>query len=293
MILLAVSYEVTRMSSESQPEIYHGLRDSSFKTLIISLLKLGKLSDSTIEQITKEDNLKLFSRAFTASCADEINNYEMYEQLGDVTANKFIVWYCYRRFPQLKHPLGVKVVARLRINYGARQSFFKIGEMLGFWNYITASEETRGRKKKDLLEDCVESFCGVTEFLIDEIYNRPGMGNIVVYDILTSIFDRMPMSLKYEDLYDSKTRLKELFDFHKDVLGKLKYTNTRNPESGLFTASAKIISESSKTLETIGTGVASKLKDAEQKAAEQGIYFMKHRYNLTKSVPKEYELFNN
>lgn len=278
------------MSSESHPEIYHGLRDDSFKRLIVSLLKLGNLSNATIENMTTKDNLKMFSRAFTASCADSVENYEMYEQLGDVTANKFIVWYCYRRFPQLKHPLGVKVVARLRINYGARQSFFKIGEQLGFWDYITASEETRSRKKKDLLEDCVESFCGVTEMLIDEIYNRPGMGNIVVYDILTKIFNDIPMSLEYEDLYDSKTRLKELFDFHKEKLGKLKYTNTRDPENGLFTAIAQI-EDKFKTVTKIGRGVASKLKDAEQKAAELGIKNMNAK-GFLKKIPEEYNIFN-
>ena len=231
--------------------------------------------------------MKLFSQAFTSSCADPENNYEIYEQLGDVTANKFIVWYMYRRFPQLKHPLGVKIVARLRINYGARQSFFKIGENLGFWQYITATEEIRSRKKKDLLEDCVESFIGVTEFLLDHIYEKPGIGNIVIYDILKSIFDEIPISLKYEDLYDSKTRLKELFDFHKTKLGKLKYTNIRDKESGYFTANTYMTCQSGESV-LLGSGCATKLKDAEQKAAEQAIKKMKNKFGLTKEIPNEY-----
>ena len=90
-----------------------------------------------------------------------------------------------------------------------------------------------------MLEDCVESFIGVTEMMIDDVC-RPGVGHAVVYDILKSIFDEIAISLKYEDLYDSKTRLKELFDYHKTTLGKLKYRNERNSETGFFTAYAYI-----------------------------------------------------
>ena len=62
------------------------------------------------------------------------------KQMGDLTINKFIVNYSYKRFPQLKCTEGVKVVARLRINYGSRQSFSEIAEKLGIWNYISAED---------------------------------------------------------------------------------------------------------------------------------------------------------
>ena len=267
-------------------QIYIGPRDNGFKQLVINLLKRGNISDERISKMMTQKNWEMYSQAFTSTSADPDVNYEMYEQLGDVTANKFIVWYMYRRFPQLRHPLGVKVVARLRINYGARQSFSQIGDKLGFWNYISASEEDRGRKKKDLLEDCVESFIGVTEMMIDDM-SRPGVGHAVIYDILKSVFDEIEISLKYEDLYDSKTRLKELFDYHKTTLGKLKYRNERDLETGFFTAYAYIENEGD-----IGHGMATKLKDAEQKAAEKGIQNLKRR-NIIKPIPEEYKIFND
>lgn len=267
-------------------QIYTGPRDLRFKQLVLNLLKRGNISDERLSKIMTQKNWEMYSQAFTSTSADPDVNYEMYEQLGDVTANKFIVWYMYRRFPQLRTPLGVKVVARLRINYGARQSFSQIGEKLGFWDYISASEEDRGRKKKDLLEDCVESFIGVTEMMIDDVC-RPGVGHAVVYDILKSIFDEIAISLKYEDLYDSKTRLKELFDYHKTTLGKLKYRNERNSETGFFTAYAYIENDGD-----IGSGMATKLKDAEQKAAEKGIQSLRKR-NISKPIPDEYKIFND
>ena len=275
-------------------EIYHGVRGKRFQNMITDLLKRAKIIPKHIEELTNTKSMEVYSQAFTAASAHEHINYEMYEQLGDVTANKFIVWYMYRRFPQLLHPLGVKVVARLRINYGARQSFSEIGERLGFWDFVSASVEDRGRKKKDLLEDCVESFIGATEFMIDNSY-RPGVGHAVVYDILSSVFDDMKISLKYEDLYDSKTRLKELFDFNKDKLGKLTYTKTRNEENGLFTSHAGVEYKQGmdrKLVGIIGVGAATKLKDAEQRAATHALQVLRDA-GYSKPIPAEYEIFNN
>jgi dsRNA-specific ribonuclease len=256
--------------------------------MIKALLKRGKLNKKHVALFTNEKSMGIYDQAFTAESANPNHNYEMFEQLGDVTANKFIVWYMYRRFPQLRQTAGVKVVARLRINYGARQSFSQIGDKLGFWDFVSASEEDRGRKKKDLLEDCVESFVGATELIMDDEF-RPGVGQAVVYDILSSVFDEIPISLKYEDLYDAKTRLKEIFDYHKDTIGKLKYTNSRDAESGLFTANAWRAVNGKEI--KIGYGSATKLKDAEQRAAENGLATMV-RNGFTKPIPPEYALFN-
>jgi len=261
--------------------IYNGKRGITFHNTIHSLLKRANI---VADNFMDEKSMKIYDQAFTAVSADPNFNYEMYEQLGDVTVNRFLVWYMYKRFPQLKCPQGVKVVARLRINYGARQSFATIGEKLGFWDFISASEEERSRRKKDLLEDCVESFIGATETIIDQKH-RSGIGQIVAFDILSSIFDEIPISLKYEDLYDAKTRLKELYDFHKTSLGQLKYNSTRDEESGIFSCEV-----SDSVFKVIGKGSASKQKDAEQKGAEVALTSMKKR-GYVKAVPSEYQIF--
>jgi dsRNA-specific ribonuclease len=282
------------MNMSEKQEIFNGERGVRFQKMIRSLLKRGNLSAESIDRYTNKQSMDVFDQAFTASSADPEINYEMYEQLGDVTANKFIVWYMYRRFPQLLHPLGVKVVARLRINYGARQSFSDIGEKLGFWDFVSSSVEDRGRKKKDLLEDCVESVIGAIELLIDN-NSRPGVGHAVVYDILSSIFNEITISLKYEDLYDAKTRLKELFDFNKDKLGKLTYDKTRDEGTGLFTSQARVdrqIGMDSTITGVIGFGSATKLKDAEQRAATHALIMMSKK-GYSKPIPPEYTQFNN
>ena len=262
--------------------IYHGDRGNKFKELLTSVLSRGGLKPSYLSSLLDENGLKVFSDVFTAASADTTHNYEYYEQLGDVTANKFIVWYAYRRFPQLKCPLGVKVVARLRINYGARASFSTIGDRLGFWDFISASEEARSRRKKDLLEDCLEAFCGATESILDEKY-RQGVGNAIVYDILKSIFDEMPISLHYNHLYDAKTRLKELFDAYKEQLGSWSFSDTRDDK---LCTSQLFINKN----ELIGLGIAGRKGDAQQKAAEAGLQYLSRR-GFVKNIPPEYAAF--
>jgi dsRNA-specific ribonuclease len=299
--------------------VYLGSRGADFKHMIMRLLQRGKLKPKYIEKLTDQKGMEAYGHAFTARTADAINNYERFEQIGDVTANKFIVWYAYRRFPQLDCTDGVKVVARLRINYGAKQFFGPLGEQLGFWPFISAAEEGvernqyyRNRNKKDLLEDCVESFVGCTEYLLDKAF-RPGVGYGIVYDILANIFDDIHMSLKYEDLYDAKTRLKETFDAYKELGGWYFHDTREDVEDGYTMANAvlyqmppegpqqplkKKIGPGRKDFELlpyrewvqIGTGIASKKGDAQQKAAEQGIKTLR-RMGFFKDPPDCYLYF--
>tara|TARA_B100001093_G_C26771723_1_gene990534 strand:- start:577 stop:1473 length:897 start_codon:yes stop_codon:yes gene_type:complete len=296
------------MYSETQEEavVYLGLRDQSFRDLIRGLLEKGKLKAKYIDLLTSDESMKVYGQAFTAASANPDENYEIFEQLGDVSANKFIVWYAYRRFPQLKCPSGVKVVARLRINYGARQSFSDIGERLGFWPYISASEDDRLRKKKDKLEDCVESFIGCTEYLLDNAF-RPGVGYAIVYDILSNIFDEIQMSLRYEDLYDAKTRLKELFDLYKTQLGSWIFVdnrddklaisqvymipaNSRNKQVIKRKIGDNIIEEAPSDWKLMGEGKAAKKGDAQQKAADAGLKLLNEN-GWVKEIPEEYKYF--
>lgn len=281
-------------------EIYLGFRGDDFKQIIMGLLDRGLLKPKYIDLLTNENNMKEYGIAFTAASADPVNNYERYEQLGDLSANKFIVSYAYDRFPQIDCTQGVKIAARLRIIYGAKQTFAPLGERLGFWPYISAqvagtekNQKYRTRDKKALLEDAFEAFIGCTEYLLDKTYRR-GVGYAIVYDILSSIFNELPMSLRFEDLYDSKTRLKETFDKFKQ-LGKWDYVYQREsigdegytqaiatvyrippginhrPAEVADPISGEMVKRPRQGWEVIGIGKSSNQDDAEQKAAAQGI----------------------
>jgi len=274
------------MQSSDETIIYYGSRQADFKNMIISLLNKGKLKKKYHSLLTSEESMKIFSTVFTSTTADENNNYEVYEQLGDITVNKFIICYMYKRFPKLHCTKGVKVVARLRINYGSKQSFAQIAESLGFWSFITASEDERNRNKKPLLEDTLEAFFGAVEYIIDN-KTLHGVGYAVVYDILSVIFDSIDISLKYENLYDSKTRLKELFDFYGEKIGSIKYVDTKNEEKITKSTVYQILGNNQIIM---GEGYASLKADAQQKAANYALNYLKKK-GFEKPVPEIYRYF--
>ncbi len=209
--------------------------------------------------------IDLYEDAFTSASYDLKRNYEIYELLGDASANKFLVWYFHRRFPQLNCPAGVKVLARLKINYASKRSFAQIADRLGFWPYVRASDEQRKTAKKKLLEDVFEAFIGVTESIVDDRF-EVGVGFSVINDVLTSIFDKMPISLRYEDLYDAKTRLKELFDANSH-LGQLTYDDkTKGTVSTIYRTSTDGVKI--KLADGHGLSKADRQQDASKKALE-------------------------
>lgn len=271
------------MSENKIQGVYLGDRGMDFKKLIIGLLKRGKIKKEHILTLLKAENMAVYNAVFTSDSVDENDNYQVYEQLGDLTGNKFIVWYIYERFPQLKCLDGVKVAARLKINYGAKNSFCKIAESLGFWPFISATNDLRQRTKKSLLEDVFEAFLGATEYMLDQI--SFGLGYICVYRILKSIFDEMPISLKYEDLYDAKTRLKELFDLKN--LGELVYEDSKKELITYSTAYSVVNNQR----EILGEGSAALKIDAQQVAAKNALSYLSKK-GITKKVPEIYERFN-
>lgn len=245
--------------------------------------------------LTDESSMTIFKQSFTSPSVDPEKNYEFYEQMGDVSANKFLVYYFYRRFPVLMCPLGVKVVARLKINYGSKQTFSRLAEKEGFWDYISASEELKSKRKTDLLEDVFESFVGTIEFILDNRVER-GLGAIAAEKYLTRIFDAEHISLDYNDLYDSKTRLKELLDKFKTELGKIKYTETKEfDSSGLSTTTSRIVMYPTRGRgkpQCIGIGSGRIKSEAQRSAAEEAILHLKLK-GFYKQIPEEYERFRN
>lgn len=173
----------------------------------------------------------------------------------------------------MQHSDGVKTVARLRINYASKHQLSNIANRLGFWPHIQASEEEKMIHRDDLLEDVFEAFMGVTEYLIDE-HICINVGYAVVYDILASIFDDIEISLEYEDLYDAKTRLKELFDCVGTDVGKIRYKTTK--EEHIHHAEVYLVHLNGKW-EKMGSGSSKRKVEAEIEAAESMIRILKQR----------------
>jgi dsRNA-specific ribonuclease len=266
-------------------KIYKGSRGSDFKDLIRMVLQKGKIKQKYIDELLSETNLKIYSIIFTDKTADPINNYEYYETLGDSTANNCIVWYLSRRFPQIFCAKCVKILARLKINYVSKTTFSSIAQTLNFWKFITASENERSTKMKPLLENVFEGFFGATQLILDNKFGI-GTGYAICYNIIKNIYDDIQISLRYEDLFDAKTRLKELFDSEKikSSLGPLIYETVKTPENMNETV------VKAGTL-IIGKGVSALKTNSEQIASENALKYLANTKGIFKSVPEEYKTF--
>lgn len=261
------------MYQQEAVEIYYGPRDISFKKLIISFLKKGKLKQEYIDLLTTEDCMEVWGRAFTHSSVDPDNNYEYLEFLGDSIANAAIVWYFDQKFPQLRCQAGVKVLARLKIQYVSKQTFYEIAEKLGFWRFISGSVTSRQRSMKSMLEDSLEALIGATVELINKkIHPRAGFG--IIQDIIEDLYNDLDITLDYYKLFDSITILKEIFDNHKE-LGKMSYqTNTVKDETMDFPVSfAKVYAGNV----LLAEGQGAKMAIAKQNASRVAIEKLRNR----------------
>lgn len=267
--------------------MFQGDRTENFSNLIHSLFRKAELKPEFIQLCLTPKNMKKFSNAFTSANCDRKNNYEYYEQLGDSTVNKFIVSYMYSRFPQLKSSEGVNIVARLKIKYGSKGQLNMIGERLNFWPFISTDAEERIKRKKNLLEDVFEAFFGCFEEVINdtihEIKNQFfQVGYDICFTLLSKIFDELYISIQYEALVDSKTRLKELFDEQRHRLSQLKYKDSYCFETNMF------ISQAFNNKKLLGIGMSHKKKEARERAADKALALLAEQ-GIVKDVPQQYK----
>jgi dsRNA-specific ribonuclease len=228
----------------------------------------GVKNPEVLEKVTSSENLEMYEQAFISPSIDPDHSYETYEFLGDAGINKCIVFHLYHRFPQLQKPLGYKVLARLKILYVSKNIFQHIGdEKLGFLPYIKVSQEVLSTQKYKVLTDVLEAFIAVTELIFDKEY-KVGIGYAIINEIVSRIFSEIKIDLKYESLYDSVTRVKEIFEFRefKAQLGTYKYEYSRD-DTGV---TCKVVSKGS----IIGMGKGHSQGAAQHRAAEEAYKFL-------------------
>ena len=259
-------------------------RGECFKLLIKQLLQRGKLKDHYVDALLTPQAMIIYNNAFTSnSITTHINrqtgkleedktsgnNYEVYEKLGDGVFDNFIGWYASRRFAHLNTVEQVKVLHIIRSKYGSKKEFAPIAERLGFWPFITASLYQRNNQKKKLLEDVFEAFLGATSYILDKKF-RNGVGYAICYDILAYIFDKIEISTDFQELIDSVTKLKEIFD-KKKVQGTIFY---KDEKIGRLTNVTIFRIVDGKYIK-LSDGTAATKPDAKQNAAKNALAYLK------------------
>jgi dsRNA-specific ribonuclease len=263
--------------------VFIGSREADFQRMLRDTINKSNLRADLVDKLIQHERFQnTMHIVFTHPSVDKTNNYEFYEILGDSTLNKCVVWYISKRFPQLQCTEGVKIIARLKINLISKKTFSHLAQCLGFWDFISAEDETRQTKMKKVLEDVFEAFFGALEMLLDEIV-YPGAGYPICYRIIVALFGKLTISLAYNDLYDPITRLKEIFDYFKD-LGSFIFTSQKQDGIQYVNLCQKRHGDTI----VIGSGSASLLDDAKQRACIQGIEYLR-RKGFEKPIAEYYK----
>ena len=280
-----------------------GVRGDEFKNFIFSLLRKGKIKKHYIELLLTDDAMHIYEKAFTSPSANLNFNYEILEKLGDSTCNKAIMWYIYRKFPKLESkPHGLMIFSKLFHTLQSTQTFSRIALYLHFEKYISYGyirvkdhfEDIMKAKRNGVLEDCFEAFFGATELLLDKKY-KEGVGYAICNEIFKGMLAEFEFpSIKYEELCDPITRLKELFDYNfpkKGKLGKYNYISIENEnddkDSCLKYVQIEWIDNDNKK-KIIAKGSGSLKEKAKANASEHALLYFK-KIGFEKAPPYDYK----
>lgn len=256
---------------------------------IRSVFSKSKIDPKYMDVLTNPEALTVYRVAFTSNTVNPDSNYELYEYMGDVAANAAVVMYFYEVFPQLRCPRSINTLNRLKIVHVSRESFSKIAEDLEFWPHIRYNEAVAAEKsilkktREALMEDVFEAFVGATEIILIDAFGLVGVASQIIYNFIKPIFDAKAISFAPEDLYDAKTRLKELFEIRKNVSNRLaeefgapRYMDASPPATSV---TLRFIKGDGKVFHGNGTSKQQSHKMAAQQAID---YFKRLGYNTEK-----------
>lgn len=284
----------------------------SFYDFQVAMLKRGLVKEKNIEKILSEENMKELKKAFTHSSHDPDNNLEMYEFLGDSTVNEFVAYYIKKRFPKI---VSVKWLTRIKHNLVSKKQLAVFCRREGLEDHILCSDEIRALKSKlpkdirdyrsakgknkdyvSVLEDVMEAYMGCLVTIITNSGNQHGTAVQVCHNILESFFDAEKISIKYEDVFDAVSRLKELYESKRRgfrwpndqayVVTKIKDESFKAQVYG-WPLDDRKPEEKNKTLlaEEFGTDG----EEAKQKAATKALLVLDSVYNIPENTSDAYE----
>ena len=275
---------------------------NNLTNFIKKMAGIGKIKERYVNMMIAPDNIQYYVIAFVHKSYNRYNNYEIFEQLGDLSVNKFVIWHAYRKFPQINFPDGTSIAARIRITFGSKFMLGSIGRNLNFGEFILSdsnSPDIRIPALEDLIEDTFEAFMGATEFIFDKCLMKH-TGYSFVYKILEGIFE-IPLyvpdfKLDYSILTDPVTILKELAespDFYNVFPlenfpheNKLIYIASKVSENITSTTTVFLVYKDGRRLK-IGSGSASTKKKSKHIAAKNSLLTLERDYNL--KIKDKYE----
>lgn len=175
------------------------------------------------KEILDDAHMPLWQCVFTHSSFDPINNYELWEYLGDKVLKHTFATYVIDKFPEIKSPKILTLMDNYYMGYEYQSA---LSMELGIPNMIISKQPI---KRKDY-EDVFEAVFGMLDHIINKVFKNQGYA--YAYKFLSSILSKKDISVIEER--DPRSRFKAMLDiitkttnFVRPVIDK-KYSDLPN-----------------------------------------------------------------
>lgn len=186
---------------------------------------------------------------------------ERLEFLGDSILSAVVADYLYMKFPEADE----KILSRIKSYIVSRSTLVRWAKELGLGDYMLLSqneESTGGRKKESIVGNAYEAILGA--IFLEKGYLA--VKAFVSRKLDTENLEKILQNLHYSDF---KSELQEIIQEKYKILPVYSVVNETGPEHN---KEFEMIVKLKRTI--IGKGTGKNKKEAEQKAAQQGLEFI-------------------
>ncbi len=211
-------------------------------------------------------NERLLKQAFTHSSYVNEHRRKPYEDnerlefLGDAVLELTVSQYLYRKYPLMSEG----ELTKLRAAIVCEPSLVTFAHALSFGDLVLlgkGEEQTGGRERPALLADVFEAFIGA-------LYLDQGMETVYAF-LEKTVFPKIDEGA-FSHVMDYKSQLQELVQRDANGLIEYKIQLEKGPAHN-----KEFVSNVFLNGERMGTGVGRSKKEAEQRAAQQALVYLK------------------
>jgi len=235
----------------------------ALKAFISTELRKIVSKDSSVEKLTTPEAMLMWASAFTHISITGVpgQNYEGLETKGDAFLAIAFFSYIDTILPiQERTPVYYTDLRRFWLS---KPELAKFSDELGLFKFIKFDPSIMDKPDVNLKEDVFEAFFGAMFTIFDKLIGG-GTGYLYSYNYLSKFLWNKDILLPPEQVFPSKTRLKELFDGLK--WGTARYISKGNPNADQITV--HVLDPQG---DTLGIGTARDRQGAENQAAVNAI----------------------
>lgn len=191
------------------------------RTKIGELLRMCEgLPEEDIERVLDASSLRIFKSAFTHRSYDPVNNFEILEFIGDARLSYVLTRYIRNRFPDV---VSEEWLTRLKHTLVSMKYFSDLTDRLGLHDLLITSVTVPQELSDATKDDLFESVFGAIAKVADDILGK-GIGNHIAYNIIKTIFDDIPIRLRWDEIVDPTSRIKMVYDAIPGVEWRANHT---------------------------------------------------------------------